>query len=190
MIAATAPRGGDLEFSDIDLKFGRFMARLGRCDRPELVAAAALASRATASGDVCVQLSEFAAHALPTLDLTTPDLSSWVESLRACPVIGAPGEFRPLVLDEKGRLYLYRYWEYEKRLADNILARAVDADDVDEKLLRKGLKRHFADERDAEQKLAAATAVLRRFAVISGGPGTGKTTTVVKIIALLAEQAG
>ena len=190
MMAATAARGGELEFSDIDLKFARFMARLGHCDRPELVAAAALASRATASGDVCVQLSEFAAHALPTLDLTTPDLSSWIESLRACPVIGAPGEFRPLVLDEKGRLYLYRYWEYEKRLADNILARAVDADDVDEKLLRKGLKRYFPDERDAEQKLAAATAVLRRFAVISGGPGTGKTTTVVKIIALLAEQAG
>jgi exodeoxyribonuclease V alpha subunit len=190
MMPARAARVDELEFSDIDLEFGRFLARLGHCDRPEFLAAAALASRATASGDVCVQLSDFAEYALPVLDLTAPELSSWMASLRACPVIGAPGEFRPLVLDQKGRLYLYRYWDYEKRLADNVLARALDADDVDERLLRKGLKRYFPDERDVEQKLAAATAVLRRFAVISGGPGTGKTTTVVKIIALLAEQAG
>jgi exodeoxyribonuclease V alpha subunit len=189
MISATAGTVGELEFSTIDLEFSRFLARLGGCDRPEFVAAAALASRATANGDVCVKLSDFAEQALTALDLEAPALSSWIASLRDCPVIGAPGDFRPLVLDEKGRLYLYRYWEYEKRLADNVLARAADADDVDERLLRKGLKRYFPDERDAEQKLAAATAVLRRFAVISGGPGTGKTTTVVKIIALLAEQA-
>ena len=58
-------------------------------------------------------------------------------------VVGAPGEFRPLVLDEAGRLYLYRYWDYEKRLADDLLARAHDADDVDEALLREGLERYF-----------------------------------------------
>src|SRR6185436_15713945 len=49
--------------------------------------------------------------------------------------------------------------------------------------------RYFPNARDVEQKTAAAMAVMRRFCVISGGPGTGKTTTVVKILALLAEQA-
>jgi exodeoxyribonuclease V alpha subunit len=74
-------------------------------------------------------------------------------------------------------------------LAGHLLARASDADDVDEALLRRGLERHFPDRTDFEQKLAAAMAVLRRLCVLSGGPGTGKTTTVVKILALLADQA-
>jgi exodeoxyribonuclease V alpha subunit len=139
---------------------------------------------------VCVQLGEFAGQPLAALDFTAPALPSWIRVLRESSIVGAPGDFRPLVLDGRGRLYLYRYWAYEKRLADDVLARAVDAQDVDSRLLRKGLERYFADATDVEQKLAAATAVLRRFCVISGGPGTGKTTTVVKILALLAEQAG
>jgi exodeoxyribonuclease V alpha subunit len=181
---------GEIEFNDIDVRFGRFMSRLAGANHPELAAAAALASRARGNGDVCVRLGEFAGQPLPELDFTAPALPSWIQALRECSVVGAPGDFRPLVLDDKGRLYLYRYWGYEKRLADNVLSRASDADDVDARLLRKGLERYFPDANDIEQKLAAATAVLRRFCVISGGPGTGKTTTVVKILALLAEQAG
>jgi len=188
-MAAGIPSAGDVEFGDIDLHFGRLMTRLAGAEDPELAAAAALASRATGNGDVCVRLAEFAGRALPKLELAAPPLGEWIALLRASGVVGVPGDFRPLVLDEAGRLYLYRYWDYEKRLADDLLARAHDVEDVDEKLLKAGLARYFQAPRDAEQKLAAATAVLRRFCVISGGPGTGKTTTVVKILALLAEQA-
>jgi exodeoxyribonuclease V alpha subunit len=61
---------------------------------------------------------------------------------------------------------------------------------VDETVLADGLARMFAGEADdSRQRVAAATAVLRRFAVVAGGPGTGKTTTVARIVALLAEQA-
>lgn len=180
---------GDIEFSDVDLHFARTMAALAGGEASALTAAAALASRATGNGDICVQLEDFAARALPSLELTTPPVEAWISALRASAVVATPGEFRPLVLDDSGRLYLYRYWHYEQRLADDLLARAADVDHLDETLLRAGLKRHFPDPRDAEQKLAAATAVLRRLCVISGGPGTGKTTTVVKILALLAEQA-
>ena len=127
---------------------------------------------------MCVHLADYGGSAFD-LD-RTPSPS---------PVVGRPGDFRPLILDERGRLYLYRYWDYERRLAENLLARATDADDVDEALLRSGLARHFPDPADAGQKLAATMAVLRRLCVISGGPGTGKTTTVVRILALLAEQA-
>ena len=190
MSASSVAAIGELDFSDIDLKFGRFMARLSGGDRGELTAAAALASRARGNGDVCVQLGDFAGHTLTAFGLTVPSLPSWIQVLRESGVVGAPGDFRPLVLDEQGRLYLHRYWDYEKRLAEHVLARAVDAEHVDLRLLRKGLERYFPNPDYVEQKIAAATAVLRRLCVISGGPGTGKTTTVVKILALLAEQAG
>jgi exodeoxyribonuclease V alpha subunit len=179
----------EIELHGIDLHFAQAMARLAKNEDAALVAAAALASRATGGGDVCVRLADYAGRALPAFDLTAPPVEEWVRKLRACEVVGSPGEFKPLVLDDAGRLYLYRYWDYEQRVAANLLGRAVDAEDVDDKLLRAGLKRYFSDPLDSEQKLAAATAVLRRFCVISGGPGTGKTTTVVKILALLAEQA-
>ena len=55
--------------------------------------------------------------------------------------------------------------------------------------LADGLARLFAGHGDDRQRLAAAAAVLRRLAVVAGGPGTGKTTTVARIVALLAEQA-
>src|SRR3982751_6497509 len=129
MTQPSAPAASELEFSDIDLKFGRFMARLAGAESPALEAAAALASRATGNGDVCVQLSAFAEKALAPLDVTAPALSAWVESLRTCGVVGSPGELRPLILDERARLYLYRYWEYEKRLGEHVLQRAVDAGD-------------------------------------------------------------
>ena len=178
-----------LEFSDVDLHFARLMTRLAGGDSIALSAAAALASRATGSGDVCVSLADFAGRALPVFDTTAPSVEEWTRALRGSEVVGSPGAFRPLVLDDSGRLYLHRYWDYEARLAQSVLARAADAELVDEALLKNGLKRYFPNADDYEQKLAAATAVLRRFCVISGGPGTGKTTTVVKILALLCDQA-
>jgi exodeoxyribonuclease V alpha subunit len=175
--------------TDIDRHFGRFLARLAGNDDVNVLAAAMLASRTTGNGDVCVDLARYAGRALPEYGFTAPPVEQWTAALRKSPVVGNPGEFRPLVLDEEGRLYLYRYWEYEQRLAESLLARAEDVEDVDVDLLRAGLGRLFPDPADVEQKRAAAMAVLRRFCVISGGPGTGKTYTVVKILALLAEQA-
>jgi exodeoxyribonuclease V alpha subunit len=203
--AARVAEGGDL-----DRHFGALMMRLARTDRVELGLAASLASRATANGDVCVHLAEFAgtrvieaardvvdASHMNTAqhdeempgEVTAPPLAEWTALLRSTSVVGRPGDFRPLILDDHARLYLYRYWDYEQRLAENLIERARAAEGINEGLLREGLVRYFPDERDSEQKLAAAMAMLRNFCVISGGPGTGKTTTVVKILALLAEQA-
>lgn len=179
----------ELDWSDLDLHFAALISRIAGTEAPAVRAAAALASRATANGDACVQLSEFAERALSTFQVSLPPVEQWRRLLRDSAVVGAPGEYRPLVLDEKDRLYLYRYWDYEKRVADELIARAVDAENVNESLLRSGLKRFFPDSADSEQKVAAATAVLRRLCVISGGPGTGKTTTLARILALLAEQA-
>jgi exodeoxyribonuclease V alpha subunit len=175
--------------SAIERQFARFIARLDGRGDPVLRAAARLVSRATGNGDVCLQLAEYAGRVVPDENFSLPPLEEWSARLRASSLVGGPGEFRPLVLDDAGRLYLYRYWQYEQALADQLLRRACDAPDVDIAALRDGLERLFPDPRDGEQKRAAAMAVLRRFCVISGGPGTGKTHTVVKILALLAAQA-
>jgi exodeoxyribonuclease V alpha subunit len=184
------PAMPDAQPSDIDRHFGRLIVRLSGRGDPRLFAAASLASFSTGNGDICVDLAEFAGRAVPGCEIAAPALDEWIAALRSSPAVGRPGEFRPLILDESARLYLYRYWDYERRLGEDLLARASGgAEGVDLALLRAGLARLFPDPADIEQKCAAATAVLQRFCVISGGPGTGKTFTVVKILALLAEQA-
>jgi exodeoxyribonuclease V alpha subunit len=87
-------------------------------------------------------------------------------------------------------LYLDRYWSEERELAGELLGLSSQAAaGVDVETLADGLRRMFSAQLDSRQCLAAASAVLRRFAVVAGGPGTGKTTTVARIIALLGEQA-
>ncbi len=94
----------------------------------------------------------------------------------------------PLIL-EGSALYLDRYWHEEEQVAADLRALAGRADAVDEAVLTGGLARLFTD-RDGAQARAAEQAVRRRLAIVAGGPGTGKTTTVARILALLYEQAG
>src|SRR5690606_38092620 len=97
----------------------------------------------------------------------------------------------PLTLDS-ARLYLSRYHAYEAQLAENLLRRAAARPEVDDARLGESLARLFArnTQQPDWQRLAAAQAVRRNLAVISGGPGTGKTTTVVRLLAALLEQPG
>jgi len=182
--------------TDLDVHFARLMGSLAGTASAELMLAAGLASNRTALGNVCVDLGELAGEAITELPdggtLTAPSLKQWTESLRVSGVVGEPGEYYPLVLDGNHRLYLYRYWDYERRLAEDLQQRADGpTTDFDPKRLRTALKRLYP-QRITEtvdwQKVASAVAVLRRLCVISGGPGTGKTTTMVRILALLAEQ--
>jgi exodeoxyribonuclease V alpha subunit len=98
----------------------------------------------------------------------------------------------PLALDGQGRLYLYRYFDYERRLAAAIarLSASRCACALSAKA-RERLEAFFGGNKQGEpdwQRLAAALALTNPFTVISGGPGTGKTTTVVAILACLLEE--
>jgi len=180
-----------VQLNEIDRQFAAFMLRQAGSTDPHLEAAAALLSRGVVAGDVCLDL----ASALKEGDAAAfgiESLSAWEERLRSFPVVGAPGDFRPLILDEANRLYLHRYWRYEQELAEAILNR-VAAAHIDKALLKQGIARLFPQGTTEEtdwQRVAALAAVSRRFCVISGGPGTGKTSTVVKVLALLLEQQG
>ncbi|HJV35516.1 exodeoxyribonuclease V subunit alpha [Geomonas sp.] len=179
-----------VQLNDIDRHFAAFICRQAGCDDVYLEAAAALLSMGVVAGDVCLDL----AHALKdgeagSFGIRTVD--GWVKRLRSFSVVGAPGEFKPLILDDSCRLYLHRYWRYEEELSAAILERGAPAS-FDPELLKLGLERlfpHRTGETDW-QRVAAIAALTRRFCVISGGPGTGKTSTVVKVLALLLEQQG
>ena len=182
--------------SDLDIQLGRFMAKLSGGESPEIALAAAMASHYQGEGNICVDLSSVAGKPLledGTKPFLFPELKKWQSILEKSPVVGRPGEFRPLILDGS-RLYLYRYWDYETKLANILKARtAGDWEKVDEGALKDGLARLFPEDGQEEtdwQKVAAFTSVMKRFCVISGGPGTGKTFTVAKILALLLEQPG
>jgi len=182
--------------TSLDFHFASFMTRLSGVANPELFLAAALVSKFTGEGHTCLDLSSLAGKPLlkenGALLCVCPELLFWRKILEQSTVVGKPGEFMPLILDDKSRLYLFRYWEYEKKLAEGIRKRAKQtAHGVDINLLAEGLDRLFQKNQDHDpdwQKVAAATSVLKKFSVISGGPGTGKTFTVVKILTLLLEQ--
>jgi exodeoxyribonuclease V alpha subunit len=124
--------------------------------------------------------------------VTGPDRDSGIgPDSRTGPDYGAgPGlQPHPLRLQDSW-LYLDRYWSEELQVAGALLAMSQEpAAGVDLQQLQAGLGRLFESDDDERQRQAAAAAVRQRFAVVAGGPGTGKTTTVARIVALLCEQA-
>jgi len=181
--------------TSLDVGFAQLMCRLSLNESNELAMAAALASHATANGHVCLDLNCEAGRKVYLGDdvgsVKFPDYSDWIAVLRKMPVLGETGDYCPLILDEDGRLYLYRYWKYEQDLSHALNRRAgAMAPSVDEAQLQQGLNQLFpiSSAEPNWQKVAAAAAVLNKFSVISGGPGTGKTSTVIRILALLRQQ--
>ncbi|HXK57332.1 MAG TPA: AAA family ATPase, partial [Gammaproteobacteria bacterium] len=186
---------GQKIITSLDLHFAELMCRLSADTSAELALAAALTSSAIGKGHVCIQLDSFAGSGLGNpMVCRLPVRAEWEQRLHASPVVGAPGDFSPLILDRRGRLYLQRYWQYEHNLAQALLRRAAGCvEAVDEARLKQTLDLLFPDgaaDTSGGQRLAAAAAVLRNFILISGGPGTGKTSIVVRILGLLQQQAG
>lgn len=174
---------------DTDLVFARTIQRLGHCSDPWTGLAAALVSRAAAEGHVCLDLGDLLGHGLPgmaALRSEAAPISSeqWRHYLTDCGAVGAPGDFRPLILNGN-RLYLHRFWTRECRLVQAIQARCAYPDRPDEDHRLETILGQLFPDGDTEQRQAARLAATHRFVVISGGPGTGKTHTVARIIQLL-----
>ncbi len=181
-------------FSDLELAFVRFVARVESNASEGLLVAAALAVRATRQGNVCVALDEVAGNELFVDDdsgYTLPEFSTWSGELQKSTVVGEPGEFCPLILDGT-RLYLHRYWQYEQDFAKGLQGLGQGLLPVDNERLQPALAQLFPGQEEGVldcQRLAATVAAYRNLCIISGGPGTGKTYTVVKLLALLQELA-
>lgn len=223
---------------------------------PLLALAAANVSFELGQGNVCISLaSDFTLFGLENfcfeesesfrlVDRDTLDIprDQWLARLKRTDIVGDGSKPTPLVLDNE-RLYLYRYWQYERIVSSFLKSRSVEPLDTEEArgILQRLFQRDYSyvvhqckgkpeatqkaeiikwldiestdqldwktilkaisQSADADtldqlipesaclnwQKIAAALAASRSFSVISGGPGTGKTTTVTRLLALLTE---
>ena len=148
----------------------------------EVLLALALTVRGVRGGSVCIDLSDVA-RIEPTIHW--PEPTAWAAKVRASPLVG-PG--RPLRWD-MDLLYLDRYWRQEEQVLSDLVARETQLPpSVDADRLAAALDRLF--EAGSDQRLAGEVATRRWTTVLGGGPGTGKTTTVAALLAVLHDQHG
>jgi exodeoxyribonuclease V alpha subunit len=172
---------GVLEAADVHVA-RRACAIAGEAD-PQAALALALTVRAVRHGSICLALDEVAEIAP---DLPWPDAAPWLAALEASPLVT-----QGVLAVAHGLVYLERYRRQEQQVADDLAARAAHAAPaVDQAALEATLARLYPDDRYAEQRDACAGAATRWTTVLTGGPGTGKTTTVKHLIEVLMEQVG
>ena len=180
-------RAGVLDLADVHV--AKTLGRICGEDDPAVLLAAALCVRAPRLGHTCIDLRSVQdtvtpeeGAALPLSALRWPSPQDFSAALSRSTMVG---DDLPLRL-AGSRVYLERYWLAEQTVVASLRARAAAAADaVDEDVLAQGL----AAMDDPDQRRAAETAVRRRLAVVAGGPGTGKTTTLRTIVELLGAQA-
>ncbi|MQY17324.1 exodeoxyribonuclease V subunit alpha [Nocardia macrotermitis] len=188
------------------------LGRLGREEDESVLLATALAVRAVRSGSVCLELARMheigvdgegfdtdadtAAEPVDPATLPWPDQTRVLAALRNSPLVqgSAAGPLRPLRLVESAAagplLYLDRYYRQEQTIREVLTERATTHPMIDPETIRRQLDRLFPDsgapgDPPDRQRVAAALAATQWTTVVAGGPGTGKTHTIARILALL-----
>jgi exodeoxyribonuclease V alpha subunit len=172
-------RAGVITAADVHVALR--LGRIGGEVDPQVLTAVALLVRAVRHGSVCLDLTRVA-----ELDpeRSWPEPQAWVRAVTASPLNGTA------LRCEEGLVYLDRYWRQEGDVVEDLLARiARPAPPVDEQRVSGALDRLFAGPTYAEQRAAADASVRRWTSVLTGGPGTGKTTTLARLLAVLADAA-
>ncbi len=188
----------------LDLAFADFLQVNCSSPVPDLVlSAAALTSLQLGRGHICLDLQQLAATPAIILQgeyydessrllletLTTIPVNRWLAELQYPEAIGSGAGVTPLVL-QGNRLYLRRYWQYEQQISKAVSRRLIAFSNEQPEMLPELLSALFPETQSIAsapdwQQIACALASRGAFSVITGGPGTGKTTTVVKLLALL-----
>ena len=165
----------------------------------EVLLAAALTVRGTRHGSVVLDLATAARTISPDADdedgvvapieLAWPD-GSWAARCAASALVTGAAGGPPLRMDGS-RMWLDRYWRQEAQVAEDLLARGADRpSDLDLAQLGADLLELYPTDATRDQRLAVAISALSRVSVIAGGPGTGKTATIARLLAVLLRQLG
>jgi exodeoxyribonuclease V alpha subunit len=177
----------------IDVEFARLCQRLDGRNDPIFALAAAAASQAIAQGHSCLQLS--ALGELLIANASEPPRVEWPatiavrDTLAASPLVSSARDphATPLIFDGSDRLWLRRYFDYEHRVAASLRSRAAALRPLTNPSVRHA---RAPTSRDIDwQAIAVALGLRSHLAIISGGPGTGKTTSVLWLLVALLERA-
>ena len=162
-----------IESSDVHV--AQRLTTLAKEPGDSVALAVALAVRALRNGSVCVDLRSVEQQ-VGVEGLPWPDVDEWLQTVCASTLAGSP----PVLRIDGDLLYLDRYWLEEQQVCDDVLTMVSTAP----KQLSPDIERLFPEGFD-EQRAAAKVALSQELTVLTGGPGTGKTTTVARLLALL-----
>ncbi len=184
-----------------DVHVSQVLSRLYGENDEHVMLALSLTVRALRAGSVRLSLDSASQWATSLVEdapqvpvVGWPDPAGWTKSLAASPLVAVGVDLptgRPLRLVD-GSLYLERYWQEQLTVSEELARRRrADLPPADPGRLRSALDAIFPDATSDDcQRLVAAVSVLTRITVVAGGPGTGKTTTIAAIIALLQHAVG
>jgi exodeoxyribonuclease V alpha subunit len=184
-------------FRALDRQFARFL--ISRCRADEATAlAGAVTSALLEQGHDCLPIE--IQSAIPWGDedgkkIDLPPAAEWIKALEASPAVGKPGDRSPLILDA-GSLYMYKYFSFEEAIAKSIKAMSATVEVAihgEVIALAREIVKGTKDLSDSGGQLQTAGALMpffSRFSIITGGPGTGKTTVLAAMLALLCTEAG
>lgn len=188
-----------------DVHTAETVCRIGHEADERVRLALALTVRALRNGSVCIDLDTVRNTAFDETEaavdlavLPWPHPEEWISAVQASALVADGADQptgRPLRL-ASGLLYLERYWQQEELVRLQLQRRfTAQAPEIDEGRLSAALHRLFdhdglaLGEADSQQ-LAAAVSAMGSVTVLAGGPGTGKTTTVARLLAILRDQPG
>ena len=138
-------------------------------------------------GNVCLELAGIQHKSRELGWKHLPPVSELSARIQQSPVVGAEAEYKPLVLHNQ-RLYLNRYYHNEKSIADCLISMTAHPSQLTGSELKQIDQLFSSTQQIDYQKLAAVVSARHQLSIISGGPGTGKTWTVSKILAFLLLQ--
>ena len=172
--------------------FAYFIAAHAKSNADTATLSAALLSMELSNKQICLDLTNSEA-ALAKITQALPDIEfpeamkkneSWEKAMLDSQTASLPNGEAPIII-EHGKMYLRRYYNYEKTTAESLKRMALASRPYDGKeKISEYLNIFFPSDDESAQKTATETALTNRLTVISGGPGTGKTTTAAKILFL------
>jgi exodeoxyribonuclease V alpha subunit len=169
----------------IDLHFGRLLSKLDP-SQDTLALAGALCSAVSRHGDVCLRLNDLnSLFFILNIEESGQTVLQFeqIRQLSYGPAVGYPGEQKPLILDENDRLYLHRFWTMENYLAsriDNILGDTSVVCKPDMDVISRVFHEYSEDVISDLNR-----ALQKRLTILTGGPGTGKTTVLAQLLKAL-----